>query len=358
MIDEKGFHQHLAENIKYSNDYAISHDVACVSAIMRMRRGIQRSKFEGLRSIFVTMNAALVRQSALFLVSELPPGTIGPCVTDSTLANVLWLKQPTRAPDLPRKRIIADCYAAVQPDDRLWALYLIEIDKLESRGEVSPDQYYLLRSSMEAKAALMNVTPGRSEALTGESVRAVIAAVREQIGADVRAEMQTKIDNEERLRQDAEKQLRVEQDRLRARQRETEEREVEVDEQLRGLSKTIRGLQLQLEQQQETNEKLQGLGDDVHSLKSQLDMTRKSSVLTRIILAALTLIAGSYILWQSPELNSWAWLQSHPRKLNLYACAYFELAVLALGVIIPRHWPWLLGAAVLPVIGGVLTQTL
>ena len=70
------------------------------------------------------------------------------------LTNLLWLRRPTAVPNLPRKRIIADCYAATWPTERLWRLYLEEIDKLRQRGGVISDEYYMLRDSIAAEPAL------------------------------------------------------------------------------------------------------------------------------------------------------------------------------------------------------------
>jgi hypothetical protein len=42
-------------------------------------------------------------------------------VLDHDLATLAWLKRPLQAPDLPRKQIIADCYAALRPEGRLAA---------------------------------------------------------------------------------------------------------------------------------------------------------------------------------------------------------------------------------------------
>jgi len=43
------------------------------------------------------------------------------------------MNMPLQAPpDLPRKRIIADCYAATQPSETLWHRFVHELEVLES----------------------------------------------------------------------------------------------------------------------------------------------------------------------------------------------------------------------------------
>ncbi|MEE8513014.1 MAG: hypothetical protein V3S36_10260, partial [Acidiferrobacterales bacterium] len=81
-------------------------------------------------------------------------------MTDHALTTLLWLKKPLSAPDLPRRRLIADYFAALRPDERFWKSYLAEIDKLERDGQLSHDDYFALRHSLEAKQALMDLTRG------------------------------------------------------------------------------------------------------------------------------------------------------------------------------------------------------
>ena len=126
-------------------------------------------------------------------------------MTDYALGNLLWLKNPTRAPDLPRKRLIADAYAAMQPPESLWKLYLAEIARLEENGRVSGDDYYLLRHSTAAKAALMDITQGDPSAFAEGTVAEVLAIARESL----RADLQQSLEKEKERRLGAE--IRVEQ---------------------------------------------------------------------------------------------------------------------------------------------------
>jgi hypothetical protein len=116
---------------------------------------------------------------------------------------VLWLKRPTVAPDLPRKRIIADCYAATRPTERLWRLYLQEIDKLRQRDEVTSDEYYMLRNSMAAESALMEATIGQEEGFTQGTVPEILERVR----SDIEASKQAEVDAERASREATESDL-------------------------------------------------------------------------------------------------------------------------------------------------------
>lgn len=189
VIDEQKLTQALAENIYYHNPQALQRDVDSVSAVMRLRRGQEFSRIEECQALFVTTNNALVKVSRDFFYEESTFGTIPPCIPDYVLTNLLWLKNPLGAPDLPRKRIIADYYAATQPQERLWKCYLEEIDRLEQTERVTADDYYLLRYSLEAKSALMELTLGEEEAFTQGTVVEMLALVRSRIQQEKDAEI-------------------------------------------------------------------------------------------------------------------------------------------------------------------------
>jgi hypothetical protein len=190
----------LAETLKpfYKNPQALQRDVDSVSATIRLREGRETPFLEDCRAIFVTTNSFLTSTVNDFFYLEAPIGTISPCLTDYALMNLLWLKQPLRAPDLPWKRVIADCYAATQPDEHLWNSYLAEIEKLEKGGQVGSDDYYMLRYSIEAKTALMDLTLGREDAFKEGTIKDILSRVRERLQESVKHELSQASRNAER----------------------------------------------------------------------------------------------------------------------------------------------------------------
>src|SRR6185295_208279 len=88
-------------------------------------------------------------------------------------------------PDLPLKRLIADSYAAMQPPDAIWKLYLVEIARLEDNGRVTAEEYYVLRHSLAAKATLMDLTHGDPTAFTEGTVQEVLQVAKETLRADL-----------------------------------------------------------------------------------------------------------------------------------------------------------------------------
>ncbi len=98
-------------------------------------------------------------------------------ITDFSLGNVAWLKAPLGS-DLPRREIVATCYAAIQPPPKLWNRYLDEITKLRGLGEVSAADHEALRLSLIAREELMNLTLGEEKAFSRRTVEQILETVR------------------------------------------------------------------------------------------------------------------------------------------------------------------------------------
>ncbi len=200
QVDEKGFDAALGAAIGYKNPKARAHDVDCVSAIAQIRRGDHSYEIESCRAIFVTSNTELARMARQFFQAEAPEGAVALCITDYLLGNLLWLKNPTGAPDLPEKLVIADAFAAVQPPDALWKAYLAEIARLEEMGKISSDEYFALRHTLAAKRALMDLTAGAPAAFSEGTVAEVLKVAKESLRADLREQLE----QERRRRESAE----------------------------------------------------------------------------------------------------------------------------------------------------------
>jgi hypothetical protein len=109
-------------------------------------------------------------------------------------------------------KIIADAYAALNPPDALWKEYLEEIDRLNTTGRISAEDYHLLRFSMEAKGALMAITLGDPEAFTEGTVDEILERAR----AAARRGVEVERDDEKRRRFEAEEMVRRSREALTA----------------------------------------------------------------------------------------------------------------------------------------------
>ena len=180
VIDEKGLDDAF-KNIGQKYESTRKRDVDSIAAIVRLRKGRDYYLLEDCRAVFVTSNTALAKECANYFCTTGKENIISPCLTDYTLTNILWLKKPTALPDLPRKRIIADCYAAIQPDESMWRRYLNEIDKLLRGRNVSADEYYMLRYSLEAKQALMELTQGDVDVFSRGTIKEILDLIKSRM---------------------------------------------------------------------------------------------------------------------------------------------------------------------------------
>ncbi|MYE45578.1 MAG: hypothetical protein F4X25_02275 [Chloroflexi bacterium] len=178
----------------YANPNARDKDVDSLTAIHRLRGGGHFVHLEDARAVFVTTNAAVARASSKYYRSEVGRHEIGAtvplCMLDWTLTTLVWVKQPTSAPDLPRARLIADISAGLTPSDALWVKYADEIDRLRERGDLSAERYGLLRYSMTARRALMDLTLGDEASFGPGTVQEVLRASEAAVRADVEAELE------------------------------------------------------------------------------------------------------------------------------------------------------------------------
>lgn len=190
VVDEVRLGEVARQYVHYTREEPLDRDVKSIAAIMQLREGGESFDIERCRALFVTTNSSLARAALVFYSEFAIRSTISPCITDRALTVILWLKMPLKAPDLPRKRIIADCYAATQPSEGLYGRYIAEVDKLDRSNNDAASLYYALRYSPEAKAALMEATLGEEEAFTEGTVPEIIDHVRAQMQAEIRTQLE------------------------------------------------------------------------------------------------------------------------------------------------------------------------
>jgi len=195
-IDEEILGQLLMERVGYQHERTMEHDLRAIACIFALRSGSFPQNIERCKAIFVTNNIEVVKTSMDFFRSQYGEASsfVPLVLPDHIVATLAWLKKPQRAPDLPEKILAANCYAALNPPDRLWRLYLQEIESLAETGEISEEDYYLLRFSSEARHLLMNETLGEPMAFSEGTVQDILAHAKETIRKDLSKELE-----EERL---------------------------------------------------------------------------------------------------------------------------------------------------------------
>ena len=188
-VDESALRATLAEQVGYRDERALLHDLDSLTAIYRLRRGHSSDDIESCKAIFVTTNTSLARAAQSFF-GEYRMSAVPVCLTDDVFTTLVWLKQPLRAPNLPRKKIISDCYAALNPSDTLWRLCLAEMSRLEGRGDITESDYDLVRFSTAARSVLMDATFGDPALCSAVSVEQIVEEARRVARADIESDLE------------------------------------------------------------------------------------------------------------------------------------------------------------------------
>lgn len=190
--DEVALDEEIKKEINYFRDRAREKDVKSLAAVARLRDLRRMDKFEKAKAIFVTTNTSLARASSTFFRDIEGRGAIPICMPVELMTRLAWVKKPMAAPDLPRHTVMAASYAALNPSAPLWREYIEEIARRREKGELSDTDYHFLRSSQEARQALMDETFGEEQAFSAGTLDEVLAHARAaiQAEADSRAEVE------------------------------------------------------------------------------------------------------------------------------------------------------------------------
>lgn len=188
-VDEERLKNVLQREVHYYKPESLNHDLASLTSIHRLRHGNAFSNIEECRAIFVTTNDSLVHASKIFFEEYCGKYAIPHCILDDVFTTIVWLKKPMQAPDLPRKMIIANCYAALNPAHDLWRKYYDEITSLRTKGIISEDDFHILRFSAEARRILMEETKGNTVAFSKGTPNEILEKARKAMTEELQIEI-------------------------------------------------------------------------------------------------------------------------------------------------------------------------
>ncbi len=196
QIDEARFKQIIEENYRlpgYHNetshkDLLIQNDIDSISAIYRLRQGSIPRSLRQANYLFITENKALAYSCRVYHREHHDEDSphFPTCVDDVFIGTLIWLRSPISTYNLNKKKLIADAYAAVQPDDSLIQRYISEVEKLKKSGDLSEDEHHLLRTHGVAINILTDKTLGDAEKFFDRTSFEVLEDITERIKLDER----------------------------------------------------------------------------------------------------------------------------------------------------------------------------
>lgn len=159
MVEVK-YHEHnmaISEEKKES----IRCDVRSIVMVYRERKGRVSSRIQTCGHIMLTLNGALANVCKQYESNRsISSGHIPACVSADLFGAILWLDTPLSSVEYQRKKILGDCYSALQPSKALLEKYVASLEVARKTGEIDEKKYLLMRSHTVATEALMNITKG------------------------------------------------------------------------------------------------------------------------------------------------------------------------------------------------------
>jgi len=177
---------------KISN--TIYRDVKVLSGVFRFRKGNKPRSLKDCGYLFITTNSSLAHASRRFEVKEQKcTYSLPTCLTDIFLGTLIWLQSPALLKDINEKKIIASCFASMNPNDKLITKYITEIKKLKENKSINEDQYYLLRTHRSAINILESKTMGDSNEFTTQTAKEIL----DELMNEIKKEELKKLDEEQ-----------------------------------------------------------------------------------------------------------------------------------------------------------------
>jgi hypothetical protein len=174
-FSEKGLEETLQKVVRYRERPPLLKDVQSLASVHILRRGQPTHDLRRLRALFVTDNERLVRASRNYFKRANLESGIPHCMTDLSLTTQLWVRKPEKSPQIPRMFLIAESYAALNPDPETWERYLAAIERQAKRGAIDDRQVKILVYSNDARERFLEITHGDPDAVEPDTPLEVIA---------------------------------------------------------------------------------------------------------------------------------------------------------------------------------------
>lgn len=128
-----------------SREHSIELDVKSIAEVSARRKGVRPTEFSKSISFLLTSNTGLIAATRKLILENDSSSKrfIPPCLTDSFVTTLLWSKAPAQIEQLNKKKMIADCYAALLPDQNTLKKFLLRVETLKEKRKITPRMYKL-----------------------------------------------------------------------------------------------------------------------------------------------------------------------------------------------------------------------
>jgi len=190
-LDEIELERCIDKNLRYKFESSKRKDIDAISATYRLRKGKPKLYLENATAIFITSNYGLVK--AAQSLSNIDHNMVDLVMTEFYITNILWLKKPTKFPNLPKKRAIADIVSALQPSDILWNDFITIVEDMHSRAEITYEDVLILRTSSQTADLLIDSTNEGIDILAPASVKEILDTINHNKEAEFKKKQNDKL---------------------------------------------------------------------------------------------------------------------------------------------------------------------
>ena len=114
-------------------------DRESLMAIHQLRGGQSRTELGQAGAIFITSNDRLVKAGPALVRRRRQTSAVPQCVPETSFTTQLWLRNPEGRPNVARKFLVAESFAALNPSPELWERYLDRIAQRRDRDEINEE---------------------------------------------------------------------------------------------------------------------------------------------------------------------------------------------------------------------------
>lgn len=148
-------------NLSQEKIESINCDIKSIVMVYRERKGRTATRIQTCADIMLTTNGALANVCKQYEASKsIQSGHIPACISADLFGAILWLNSPIASFEYQKKKILADCYSALQPSKQLLSEYVNSLESAFKNGEIDEKKYLFLRSHSVVVDSLMDITKG------------------------------------------------------------------------------------------------------------------------------------------------------------------------------------------------------
>lgn len=156
--------RYRANNLTFNNteyEQKIKVDVRSIVMVYRRRAGNISTKIQTAHYILITTNNTIANVSKEYEIEQNNNnGHIPACISADFFGTIIWLQKPAKMLDYQKKRLLADCYCALQPTRKMLDQFSKSLEKALNEDAIDETKFYFLRAHPVVRDSIMNVTKG------------------------------------------------------------------------------------------------------------------------------------------------------------------------------------------------------